>query len=291
MIAEVLLVLAGHASSLFPSDHTINPAIKTLLHPGEEQCLQVLGTIAIRYQKIKKSCITLSRSQSRYVCTLCATLNKILKDEYEGLVVDTEAKVLKRDPELVAQGTFVPLAAILAIFSEWDAPLTALESLMDQLESNDDWSPGPLIDMLLARSKTGINRIANILSRLSTAVQHAWRAQLAVFLIHGSTFGSDSLISESYTLREGSMPSCVSMQSRESILYIGRAIGTVKSRKWQCQIPREQAVQHAHLLDAVLPQDRYRFDSVISQIRTNVSEWLWLNILTKKDVEEAVVSL
>lgn len=36
MIAEVLLVLAGHSSSLFPSDHTVHPAFTPLLHPGEE---------------------------------------------------------------------------------------------------------------------------------------------------------------------------------------------------------------------------------------------------------------
>jgi gamma-tubulin complex component 4 len=30
---------------------------------------------------------------------------------------------------------------------------------------------------------------------------------------------------------------------------------------------------------------------VITQIRTNVSEWLWLNVLTQKDVEDAVDSL
>jgi gamma-tubulin complex component 4 len=34
MIAEVLLVLAGHKSSLFTADHAIQPAFVSLLHPG-----------------------------------------------------------------------------------------------------------------------------------------------------------------------------------------------------------------------------------------------------------------
>lgn len=291
MIAEILLVLVGHSSSLFPSDHTLNSAFRPLLHPGEEQCLQAMGKMAARYRNIKTSCATLMRSNSRYICTLCATLKKILKDEYEGLVVETEAKLLKRDPELVAQGTFVPLAAILATFSEWDAPLTALEFLMEQLESQDEWKPGPLIDMLLSRSKTGINRISDILSRLCVAVQRAWRAQLAAFLIHGSITATESLASVDCVLLEGSMPSCVSQQTRESIMYVGRAISTVKSKKWRNQFPREQAFQHAQLLDTVLPEDQYRFESVISQIRINVSEWLWMHVLTRKNVEEAVISL
>src|SRR6202034_3320082 len=94
-----------------------------------------------------------------------------------------------------------------------------------------------------------------------------------------------------YSLLEGSTPSCVSVQSRDSISYIGRAIGTVKAAKWQKQIPRNLASEHTSMLADVLPEDQHRFDHVVSQIRTNVSEWLWSNVLTQKDVEEAVDSL
>jgi len=41
----------------------------------------------------------------------------------------------------------------------------------------------------------------------------------------------------------------------------------------------------------VLPEEQHQFDRVVMQIRTNVSEWLWLNVLTRKDVEDAVDSL
>ncbi|KAG1885517.1 gamma-tubulin ring complex protein [Suillus subluteus] len=280
MIAEVLLVLAGHSSSLFPTDHNLHPAFRPLLHPGEEQCLEALGHIASRYRNIKKACATLSRSKSRYVCALCATLNQILKDE-----------ILKRDPDLVANGSFVPLSAVRATFAEWDSPLTALETLMIQLQAQKHWKPGPLIDMLLARSKTGVYRIADIISRLSVAVQRVWRSQLSAFVVHGSLASSDPLASEDFTLLDGAMPSCVSPQTKESIVYVGRAIATIKAKKWQNQLPREQALEYANLLETVLPEDQYKFDLVISQIRTNVSEWLWLNVLTRKDVEDAVISL
>lgn len=307
MIAEVLLVLAGHSSSLFPTDHTLHPAFTPLLHPGrfkssmrrhifsfklgEQQCLEALGQIAFRYRKVKEACLTLSRSPSRYVCALCACLNQILKDEYESLVVSTEAKVLKRDPDYVASGSFVPLSSIRATFAEWDAPLAALESLIDQLEAQEHWHPGPLIDVLLARSHTGVYRIADILSRLSISVQRVWRTQLAAFLIHGSLAKVDPLASESYVLIPGSIPSCVSSQSRDSIAYVGRAIGTVKAAKWQKQLPRDLTMEHTNLLETVLPEDRHYFDRVITHIRTNVSEWLWLNVLTRKDVDDAVESL
>lgn len=291
MIAEVLLVLAGHSSSLFPKDATINPDIASLLHPGERQSLEALGSIALRYRKIKTSCANLSRSPSRYICALCATLSHILKEEYDSLVVDTEAKILKRDAALVAHGAFVPLSSIRAIFSEWDAPLAALSALMDDLGAEPNWKPGPLVDLLVARSRTGVHRIASSISRLSVSVQRVWRTQLTAFLVHGSLSDTDALAKEDFSLAEGSMPSCLSSQSRDSIAYIGRAVATVKGAKWQKQLPRDIAFEHTKLLESVLPEDQHAFDNVISKIRTNVGEWLWNNVLTKKDVDEAIDSL
>jgi gamma-tubulin complex component 4 len=292
MIAEILLVLAGHPSSLFTADAILDPAFAPLLHPGETQCAESLALIALRYKKVKSSCHALSQSPSRYICALCSTLNQILKDEYERLVVETEAKILRRDSELVAAKSFVPLSSIRAIFAEWDAPLASLASLMDRLEAEKQWKPGPLIDLLLTRSRTGVQRIAHIFSRLSTTVQRVWRTQLIAFLVHGSLSPEDPLASsENYVLLNGSVPSCVSFQTRESIEYVGRAVSTVKSAKWQAQLPRNLASEHTAMLETSLPENQHAFDAAIAKIRTNVSEWLWLNVLTHRDVEDAVNSL
>jgi gamma-tubulin complex component 4 len=291
MIAEVLLILAGHSSSLFPTDHKIHPAFEPLLHPGEQQCLESLAQISCRYRKIKQTSRDLARSPSRYISALCATLNHILRTEYENLVVETEAKVLKRDSSLVAGGSFVPLSSVRAIFAEWDAPLIALESLVGELQARSQWHPGPLIDLLLTRSQIGVHRIASIYSHLCEAVQRVWIAQLQAFMIHGSLSSTDGLATPDYTLTEGAMPTCVSARTRDSIAYVGRAIGTVKAAKWDKQFPMQEAMVQTKLLDSVLPQDQYEFDRVISDIRTAVSEWLWLNVLTQKDVEDAVESL
>ncbi|TRM66054.1 Non-catalytic module family EXPN protein [Schizophyllum amplum] len=292
MIAEILLVLGGHSSSLFPENHKVHTAFVPLLHPGEQQCIEALGLIALRYRRIKTSCASLlSSSASRYVSAVCSTLTLILKSEYETLVIDTEAKILKRDADLVARGSFVPLSSIRAVFSEWDAPLAALCSLMDEIEGEQRWRPGPLIDLLQTRSNTGVRRIADIISRLCTAVQRVWMTQLTAFLIHGTLTHPDPLASDDYALLDGAVPSCVSAQAQESIAYVGRAIGTVKAAKWQKQLPRSLASDHAALLQTALPEDQHAFERVVTDIRTNVSEWLWLNVLTRKDVEEAVDTL
>ncbi|KAH9858357.1 gamma-tubulin ring complex protein [Lenzites betulinus] len=291
MIAEVLLVLAGHSSSLFPTDHTVHPSFAPLLHPGEEQCLESLAQIALRYRKVKHACTVLARPSSRYLSALCATLNQILKEGYEVLVVETEAKVLQRDSSLVGSGSFVPLSSLRAIFAEWDAPLASLEALVDELQTQEHWPPGPLIDLLLTRSQTGIHRVSAIYARLSAAVQRVWIAQLQALLIHGTLSPHNPLADKQYVLLEGAVPSCVSAQSRDSITYVGRAIGTVKAAKWEKQFPQDIAREHTKLLSSVLPHDQYAFDRVIADIRTAVSEWLWLNVLTHKDVDEAVESL
>ncbi|CAK5264956.1 unnamed protein product, partial [Mycena citricolor] len=75
------------------------------------------------------------------------------------------------------------------------------------------------------------------------------------------------------------------------VVYIGRAIATVKAAQWEKQLPRSLITEHTELLQTVLPEDQHDFDKAIFQIRTNVSEWLWLNVLTQKDVEDAVDSL
>nr|GAT58991.1 gamma-tubulin RING complex protein [Mycena chlorophos] len=212
----------------------------------------------------------------------------VLKD-YHALVVETEAKVLSKDSNLVASASFVPLSAIRSIFAEWEAPFANLISFVDQLETGS-WKPGPLIDLLLNRAQTGVHRVAEIFSRIAVAVQRVWREQLTAFLIHGSLSSTDALATPTYALQEGSMPACVSEQSRDSILYVGRAISTVKTAQWQKQLPRSLATEHTNLLHTVLPED-HEFDQVIAQIRTDVSEWLWSNVLTRRDVEEALDSL
>jgi hypothetical protein len=288
MIAEILLVMAGHASSLFLKDNTLHPDFAALLHPGERQCLESLGMIASRYRNIRDACRRLSQSPSRYVCALCAKLNSILKDEYESLVVSTEANILLKDDAFVGHGSFVPLSAIRATFSEWDSPLAALEALLKQVEDRDDWPPGQLIDLLLEKSNTGVHRISRIISQLAHAVQRTWKTQLQMFLIHGSISVKEPLLSEDFEFVPGAVPSCISYQTKMSIVYVGRAIATLKSSKWHKQIPALMSIQHTRLIDSAMPQDLHNFDDAIAKVRLDISEWLWSNVLTLKDVEDAV---
>ncbi|KAG8903297.1 hypothetical protein FRB99_003482 [Tulasnella sp. 403] len=355
MICEVLCVLAGHKSSLFTDDAHVTPDFLPLLHPGEVQTLEALVGLASRFSKIRQAAnhfrllysnyaIGLGSAKgpkdyvpSEYLSTLGAAILQVLR-EYEALVVKTEARVLHRDSELVGAKSFVSLSAIRAVFSIWDAPLVALDSLVDDLYAGPPgdlqqlqpvqrtersevpaWPPGPLIDTLLQRSRSGIHRVAEIMSQLAVAVQRLWRIHLTAFILHGSLSTSDPLAIESMTgkdapstpfaptrpssatspksisslaLNDRAIPSCITPQTRESILYLGKAVATVKGQgQAQKQFPRTMAVEHAAMLERVLPQDGFAFDRVISEIRATVSEFLWEHVLNERDVEEAVESL
>jgi gamma-tubulin complex component 4 len=287
MIAEILLLLLGHKSSLFPSDHTIDPAFVPLLHPGEQQCLESLGLTAWQYRKVKAACARLVQTRSRYISALCSTLNTILADDYEALVVSIESQILHKDTNFVGIGSFVPLSSLRATFADWDAPFAALVHLMDVLEAKQEWQPGPLIDLLLERARSGVHKVSRILTQLSNAVQRVWMAQLSAFLLHSGS----SLADGRYRLKEGVLPRVVTAQSRDSIAYVGRAIGTVRDAEKNQQLPRALVAQYVKLLDGVLPEDQHGFDQVIAEIRESVGEWLWTNVLTRQSVEQAVDTL
>ena len=298
MIAELLLVLSGHPSSLFTPTGQVDPAFAELLHPGEQTTLEYLARIAIRYRGLKEAVNTLGAS-SEYISSMCAAIRGVLK-EYEALVVRTEQRVLQRDDELVAGGSFVPLATLKAVFAEWDAPMAALHSLVEFIRTSEraQITPGRLIDLLIERSRSGVARIAEIMSNLSLAVQRVWRAHLIAYLVHGSLADCDPFaILKPHRLNADVMPLCVSPETRDSIAYVGRAIMTVQAasgsssrhhHQQQQQHPRSIIIAHAKMLSEVLPQDGYQFEVVIAKIRSNVSEWLWTTVLTRRDVDDAI---
>lgn len=133
--------------------------------------------------------------------------------------------------------------------------------------------------------------MSSIMSQLAESVQKVWRIQLQAFLVYGTISPKEPIGKETYELVDEAIPSCVSAASRDSIVYVGRAVGTVKSMKWHRQIPSRISLAHGKRIESVLPQEQRAFEIVVEQIRSEISEWLWSNVLTSSDVDEAVDSL
>ena len=331
MICEILCVLAGHRSALFDDEAHVVLDFVPLLHPGEVEILQSLARLAHRFVRIRTAANQFrlsyntyihgesSHSTSEYLSTLGNAIHDVLL-EYEDLVVSTESRILKRDDELVGGQSFVPLSSIKAVFSTWEAPMAALDTLIEEIYHGTDvkgeietpntsgkaqlpyWPPGRLIDLLLLRAENGIQRVSHIMTKLAEALQRLCMIHLTAFMLHGSLSALQPLATmtedetgmsirdiSSLVVQENMIPSCVTAETRESIVYVGKAVAIMASQgNAHAQLSRGMIVEFAKMLSGVLPQDGFAFDRAIGEIRKAISEFLWAHILKYKDVIEAV---
>lgn len=270
MLAELLLVLAGHPSTFFTSSPsnltpTLNPSLIEYLHPGEIASLNTLGELAYQYRTTRdwarqiqqrgREAVRASSSKGKqkqvdqdvpdlYLATLAGGILDTLKG-YEMMVVETEARILSFDPGLVQdQQGFVPLSSLIATFSKWQAPMSALANLTKVLSDTSKWTPGNLLQLLYDRSQTGNPHIQSIFTSLLRDLRHLFLTHLISFLLFGfaptaSTptqpaialdIGADPLSPQHrvYALNDGILPPNIRPGVRESILYVGRVAATLK---------------------------------------------------------------
>ncbi|ORY34876.1 Spc98 family-domain-containing protein [Naematelia encephala] len=322
MLAELLLVLAGHPSSFFipspassPITLALSPKLSTYLHPGEIASLDVLGQLAFRYSHVRSwaldiqrrgrdSVLTtaLARGKGKgkevdhgdiYLSTLAGALLDVLK-EYEILVLSTEAKVLALDPVLVQdQQGYVPLSALVATFSTWQAPLASLTELILSLDSSPP-TPGMLIHVLQQRVQTGNPTLATVYIQLLSTLTGLFLTHLAAFLLYGLTpslgldIGPDPLSPSHrvYRLDERLVPPSIRKGTQESILYVGRVAATL--RREGRELPVGLVNDLRQEIMRVRSLEEGDLDNAVQRARQEVGEWLWKHILTGPQVVEAL---
>jgi gamma-tubulin complex component 4 len=327
MLAELLGLLAGHPSALFvpgPSSSTrpttlvLLPAVTSHLHPGEVASLEVLGQLAFRYARVDqwtkntlaaaKNAVLTSipgrKGKARaavpedsqeapgvYLVALSSTIQEILL-KYMDLVVETEARVISQDGALVqnAEG-FVPLSSLVAIFACWQAPMAALEDLVDTISSPPStsnalsWTPGMLLDLINERTQTGYSHIASIFTSIYQTLYSLWLLHLSSFLFSGSAVspsratpsnpsialdvGADPLSPRhrSYELNAAMFPSSVSKHTRDSILYTGRVTATLQREGRD--LPRDMI---AGLKDELRACGREDLSKFVNRARAEIGE-------------------
>ncbi|KZO95464.1 hypothetical protein CALVIDRAFT_500298 [Calocera viscosa TUFC12733] len=287
MLAETFAVLAGHESSLFVTSADglkLSESFSTLLHPGEKAALISLASLASLYRGVRAFVRSPSHPQNEYICALASAIGIELKG-YESLVVTTEESVLRKDDSLVGSGSYVPLSALLATFSLWEPPLAALSSLVAEIKAGPsdtnslDWSAGLLIDLVHRRAMTGYSRVAEIFNRLLSALQRILLHRFNAYLLHGIPLPPDSI------------PSCISAETKESIIYVGDAIATIQKEGWTKSLPRELLSEWTANINAASIFETQSFDKLVADIRVGVSEWLWAHVLTKDDIVVAIDAL
>lgn len=166
-LEELLLVLAGHPSSLFviaqaesglsgthsePWAWTMRAADDLpLSHPGERTLLDAVLDLAAKHRRIavfatslrdeaRRQVVQAARErrqsgegQSCMLTHLAARMLKLLKG-FQQLVLDAESDIVRRSWDMVqGDAASVSLVNIRARLEEWHAPLRALDSLVSAL--------------------------------------------------------------------------------------------------------------------------------------------------------------
>lgn len=330
MLAEVLLVLAGHPSSFFipfpaetPESLRVAPTLSRHLHPGEEQALNQLAQLAFHYTTIR----TWARSiQERgrqgvldealrkgkgkavevpdtYTSTLAGSILDVLQD-YELLLVEVESDILHLDEGLAQDELgYVPLSILLAKFSIWQGPLASLKTLVDKL-SGSELTPGLLLDHLITLSDNGNARLSDMYRKLYRSLLRLFLTHMVTFLLSGIAPAVSTPTSPSIAIDAGTDP--LSPQHRvytlntdlfpESIASETREsilyVGRVTStlKREGRSLPKVMVDDLRRLIMSVEEMDD-GLERAIQRTREEVGEWLWKHILTGPQVAEALKSL
>lgn len=327
-----------------------------------------------------------SVAPSAHLAALCSTLLRLLRS-YEALILTTETQILGRSADFVANGAFVSLATVRAAFAQWEAPLAALDRLVDSLvrgpeherqtpsvtastqgpsshdhrtappRSSVQWTGGLLIDLLSQRADTGVGRVSECMCALRAAVEESWLNRLVAWVCYGddgtaalderqgnsqlrdalvewNDSGSEPLTSKGaspatpeaesqvealvdspWRFRPHALPRSISATTADAILYVGRALSTVRYSSAAAAssagahvphrssarsvstsaraLPEGLTAQHVQLLRNAnaRPSQPLEFAQAIARIRDDVSEWLWRNVLTTETVVGALEAL
>ena len=330
MLAEVLLVLAGHSSSFFipfpaetPESLRVAPTLSRHLHPGEEQALNQLAQLAFHYTTIRSwarsiqergrqgvldEALRKGKGKARevpdtYTSTLAGSILDVLQD-YELLLAEVETDVLRLDEGLAQDELgYVPLSILLAKFSIWQGPLASLKTLVDKLSSSE-LTPGQLLDHLIKSSDNGNTRLSDMYRKLYRSLLRPFLTHMVTFLLSGIAPMVSTPTSPSIAIDAGTDP--LSPQHRvytlntdlfpESIASETREsilyVGRVAStlKREGRSLPKVMVDDLRRLIMSVDEIDD-ELERAIQRTREEVGEWLWKHVLTGPQVAEALKSL
>jgi gamma-tubulin complex component 4 len=290
MIAELLLVLVGHESRLFDSQTgSVCPELIPLFHPGEKETLEWLSSVARRYKDLRAACEALMKEESPYINVFCQSLLSILTEQYEDSIVQLERKALKGDSDVASGGPAVALSVIRVAISDWETPLSMLKLLVARI-SSQKWNAGPFIDLLVETTNSSVAKSQTIMQILLSSVLNFWKRQVSAFVLRGSLSQEDPIATGDFVVQDRCMPSFVTQSSRQSISYIGRAIATVNGSRDFAHPPLDLIDKHAVKINAIeaYSQD---FDSCLADLRHDISDWLWHNVLITENLLETLNSM
>ncbi|CAG8537215.1 2981_t:CDS:2 [Ambispora leptoticha] len=304
------------------------------LHESERDALERLAELGFHYRCIVSfinkyrginSAVFISTIETEtflrgsFADALCNALDAALS-EYQQLVFESEDCILEEDG-------VIPVADMVSRFSDYHVILSTLHELVDELEANPVKYFGcRILNLLVARCKTGVPKLRGIMFKLVHACHVVLYQYISSWMVYGylqDTFGEffikdESIINKQqqqqdsqevffdeennqkrrhqrFFIDESLIPNYIPHKIADSILFVGRAIATVRnadhSYRNKSMLPRNLSSMHLQYLLELSSKHSFNdseLDNVVSIIRNNVAQWLWQVVLTGDKVIECL---
>lgn len=320
MLHEILLSLSGHPSPLFdtPKDPTHVTSPISLLSPPETELLSSLGHLSRLHRRTRAHAAKVAATHNSTICRAVATaITSNHLDQFQRLVLDVEARILKQDASTVGAYNIVPLAAIVGEFSAWTK---LMEWLWDISTFMAPEAPGKgseklasgaaLIDKLRNEAQTGYPDIESAALHLGTVAETSWLRQLSIWVLYGRlpAFGSsDFPISRdddeelAFVMNHSLLPKYVTRQTASSLLFVGKSLNQIRSLSSSSKHVAGSStsiseldllpIHVKHLSEVKAPITPSALSTAVSSIRLSLSRNLLQHLLPPEKIVEVLTVL
>ncbi|POG75049.1 gamma-tubulin complex component protein [Rhizophagus irregularis DAOM 181602=DAOM 197198] len=305
------------------------------LHEAEKSSLERLSALGFYYRKIanfldkqrgrnennnnsesieaqKGSNNTLRGS---FLHALCNAINEVLADFHKS-IIESEIRILSKEDNM---GGVVPISQLVSAFNEYYIILPHLNQLINDIEQNSVKYFGcRIINLVIDKCNTGVPELREIMLKLLHACHEVMYKHIASWLVYGQLvdpFGeffikdktlklnpiqiqeqfSRSKWHRRFILDESFIPNHIPNDVAKSILFVGKAIATVRNSAKpydkHSKFPDQIASLHLQYLLELSSRpvfNQIELENIVNIIRDNVAQWLWQVVLTGDKVVECL---
>ncbi|ORY03795.1 hypothetical protein K493DRAFT_297294 [Basidiobolus meristosporus CBS 931.73] len=245
-----------------------------------------------------------------YFQGFCQGIRQALKD-YEDAIVELEGRILKQT------SSQTPLSLISSWLSPFFFILPHLDSLVGLIEEKPDlYHGGRLLSLLASKCESGVSEVRETMLKLTQHVRKVFYQQITSWIVYGtladphgeffvkrlssvhfapnskeahetsySQLENDNFTFQKlFTLDTKQIPDFIPIKVANSILFVGQSVYTIRMANISQvhSIPTFLTSKHLKLLLELSKSPVYRgieLESVVLEIRKDVSEWLWKVVL------------
>ncbi|CAJ0751952.1 751_t:CDS:2 [Entrophospora sp. SA101] len=268
-----------------------------------------------------------NNSKGLFIQALCNSINDILKD-FQKIIIESEMGILNKEANMCG---IVPISQIVSAFGDYFIILPNLYQLINELKEDSDnnkYFGCRILNLMKEKCNSGIPELRSIMLILLQTCHKVMYQHITSWIVYGhlqdpyGEFFVKDLTTKShkkidnndkdnnnhqfiqsswhrrFVLDESFIPNHISIDIAKSILFVGKAIATVKnsgkssslsssSYNSNSALPQEIRSLHLKYLMELSSQPIFHkseFESTILTIRHNVAKWLWQVVLTGEKV-------